>query len=338
MKKLLLLSIIILPVFALSQRLTINLSGNSIDLADNDSLTCSFYLPNPTLTTIKYINVFGGEEILIEKEKSRNRGWQVIVLKSDSLRNTNHPSGIYYFEVTGRSDGKQNIDYNSFRSPWGESVEATDVVFDPNTGEISYQLPKTCFVKLRIGFNNGSLVRTLINLEPQKTGINMATWDGLDQSGKIKIGSDLNPKPQIISYAIPGTSFYLINPEKPVDFTAKATYPENWNKYALAPFAKIPWTTNLDVALQYSVTPNQDTTLSFDFPIQTEEFNSVFADENEIYISVDNEYIVENPNVLVPGNYSIAFPGLLQGKHTVIVNIILPENRIATGISEFTIY
>ena len=83
--------------------------------------------------------------------------------------------------------------------------------------------------------------------------------------------------------------------------------------------------------------PNQDTTLTFDFPVQLADFNNVFSPENEIYISVDNEYIVENPNVMVPGNYSIAFPQLPKGKHTVIVNIILPENRIATGTSEFIV-
>jgi flagellar hook assembly protein FlgD len=337
MKKKLVLYLLAIPLFSVAQNLNINLSKNSLNLTENDSLVYNFYLPSSVTTTIKFVNIFGGEEIVFEREAQRNSGWHQIVLNAESLSTGNHSSGVYYIDVSGKKDGTQTVSFNSFAVPWGESVDVTNVHLNKQTGKISYNLPKTSFVKLRIGFQNGSLVRTLINLEPQANGKNVIFWDGLDQSKKIEINPGLAPQALIIAYAIPATSFYLKNPNQPINFNLDSKYPENWDRLALNPYAKIQWNTNLDVLLQYDVIPDQDKTLKFAFPVQFMDFNNVFTPENEIYISVDNEYIVENPNILVPGNYSIAFPKLPKGKHTVIVNIILPANRIATGISEFII-
>jgi hypothetical protein len=337
MKKTLVLLFIIIPLLSFSQRLNINLSKNHLNVTQADSVVYNFYLPSAAATTIKFVNIFGGEEIVREQEAQRNSGWHRLVLHADSMKTANHSSGVYYIDFFAESEAMRPVHFNSFAMPWGESVEVSDIQLDYQSGEISYQLPKTSFVKLRVGFQNGSLVRTLINLAPKAEGQNMIKWDGLDQSEKIEINKGLDPKALIIAYAIPGTSFYLINPDNPIDFSSDAVYPENWDKYALNPYARIDWNTNLDVLLQYDVVPNQDTTLTFSFPTQAKDFNDVFSPENEIYISVDNAYIVENPNVMVPGNYSIAFPQLPKGKHTAIVNIILPDNRIATGTSEFII-
>jgi flagellar hook assembly protein FlgD len=337
MKRILVLYLLAIPLFSVAQNLNINLSTNSLNLAENDSLVYSFYLPTSMVTTTKFINIFGGEEIVYEQGAQRNSGWHQIVLHADSLSAGNHSSGVYYIDVSGEKDGNQTVSFNSFAVPWGESVEVTNVHLNKQTGRINYNLPKTSFVKLRIGFQNGSLVRTLINLEPQASGENVVFWDGLDQSKKIEIKPGLAPKALIIAYAIPATSFYLKNPNQPINFNLDSKYPENWDRLALNPYAKIQWDTSLDVLLQYNVILDQDKTLKFDFPVQFADFINVFTPENEIYISVDNEYMVENPNILVPGNYSIAFPQLPKGKHTVIVNIILPANRIATGISEFII-
>jgi len=336
MKKYLVLFFLVIPILSFSQKLNINLSKNTLDLSQRDSLVYNFYLPSAATTNIKFINIFGGDEIVFEQDVQKNAGWHQFVLYSDSLKSGDFSSGVYFIDFSGDGQGRP-VNFNSFAMPWGQSVDVSDIQLDYQSGEVSYLLPKTSFVKLRVGFQNGSLVRTLINLAPRAEGQNTILWDGLDQSEKIEINSGLDPKALIIAYAIPTTSFYLINSNQPIDFTSEPTYPNNWDKYALNPYAKIGWDTNLDVILNYDVSRGEDETLTFDFPAQSDEFNDVFNPENEIYISVNNEYIVENPNVMVPGNYSIAFPELPKGKHTVIVNIILPDNKIATGTSEFYI-
>lgn len=329
--------LLILPAVCFSQKPNIELSRHFLYAAITDSIVYSFYLPEDANTTIKFVNIYGGGELSYEENQSRNRGWQQIVIKSDSMRIGGHSSGVYYIDLIAEANGKTLFQFNSFAEPWGQTVEVLDPELESNSGMISYTLPKTCFVKARIGFSNGSLLRTLINLKPQARGKNSLMWDGLDQSQTVEINDELDPKALIIAYAIPETTFYLKNDNKPIDLTGKAAYPEKWSKYALNPYAGTEWNSSLDVPLAFEIFANQDTTLTFDFPAQSEDFNQIFSSENEIYISVDNEYIVENPNVMIPGNYSISFPPLSRGKHVAIVNIILPESRIATGTTEFFI-
>jgi hypothetical protein len=192
-------------------------------------------------------------------------------------------------------------------------------------------------VKVRGGFDNGSLIKTLINLEPQEEGLNRLIWDRMDETKNVEINPQLAPKARVIAFTLPATAFYLINPGRPVDLASKPAYPDKWNRFALSPYAKTGWKTSKDVLLQYAVMPEGDSLLTFSFPEQLKSFNRIFTAENEIYISIDNLFMVENPNVLVPGDYSVAFPQLPRGKHTAIVNIILSENRIAAGIADFVI-
>jgi len=327
---------ILLGSRAFSQKLNVELSKNYLNFQSSDSLIYKFYLDKSTTTSIRFVNVYGGEAFVFEKNKIRRRGWHEVMLHADSLKASNPSSGVYYLEVIGKKNESIH-EFNSFHKPWGQTVDVSDLKLNNETGEISYMLPKTCFVKARVGFENGSFVKTLLGLVPQMKGQNMVFWDGKDQSNKVNIESELNPVAQIIAYALPSTAFYLFNPNHLVDYSLEEAYPDKWSKYALNPYAKIGWKTKLGFSLDYDVSANPDTTLTFSFPDQNADFVGVFNPENEIYISVDNEFIVENPNILVPGNYTIAFPKLQKGKHTVIVNIILPENRIATGTSEFFI-
>ena len=338
MKKIFVLCFVVFPFFLQAQKPNISLSKQCLHLNESDSLVYDLYLPADAITTVKFINIFGGDEIVFEQQKQRKSGWQKIVLSSDSLKGSNYSSGVYYLAVSAqKSDGKKLFRFNSFNVPWGKTIDVPDTKLNMTTGEISYTLPQPCFVKVRVGFENGSLIKTLINLEPQAKGVNHLVWDKMDETKRFEIGPQLSPKARVIAFAFPSTAFYLINPGRPVDLTSEPTYPDKWNRFALSPYAKTGWKTSKDVLLQYAVMPEGDSLLTFSFPEQLKSFNRIFTAENEIYISIDNLFMVENPNVLVPGDYSVAFPQLPKGKHTAIVNIILSENRIAAGISTFFI-
>jgi len=161
--------------------------------------------------------------------------------------------------------------------------------------------------------------------------------DGFDQTKEVNIAQIRDVNPGVIAFAMPKTSFYLHNKDVSVNLDSDAVYPENWNRVALNPFAKVPWNTNIDVPLKFNVSEGKDNTLSFEFDSQSESFNSVFSSLNEIYISIDNEFMVENPNIMVPGQYTIAFPELSNGEHIVLVNIILPDNIVASGTCKLKI-
>jgi len=322
--------------FTVGQRLNMSLSDNRLDMDVNDSIIYKFYLTEPSKTTVKFTNLFGGQEIVFEKGASRNKGWHTLNVKADSIRKLvpDASSGVYYITIITAVEGGKAAQYNSFDNPWGEPVVVENLHYDSITGNIYYSLPVTSMVKLRVGFPDGSLVRTITDAEPQNKGDHTVKWDGYDQAKSIRADGFAGLQAKVIAYALPKTAFILANPASPVDYNASPSYPENFGKYALHPFAKLPWKDCSDLLVDFKVTSNADSTFSFDFGQQDEKFNRFFTTDNEIYISIDGIYVVENPNVAVPGKYTIAFPGVPEGKHTVIVNLILLENRISIGLKE----
>nr|NQU91189.1 hypothetical protein [Bacteroidota bacterium] len=105
----------------------------------------------------------------------------------------------------------------------------------------------------------------------------------------------------------------------------------------MSSYAKKSWNEDFDLALYYQVTENEDHTLSFSFQEQTQTFENAFNPQNEIYISIQGYQPVENPNVIIPGNYTIAFDKIAKGKHFILVNLILPQGKIAIGVKELLI-
>ncbi len=322
-----------------AQRLNINLSKNSLDLNKKDSIIYKFYLPSETQTTIKCTNIYGGEKILVETNKTRVKGWHSVMIHADSLkrRNGNVTSGVYYIEVLGIKNGSTLFSFNSFQSPWGNTISANDIQFDKGSGNISFSLTESCIVKTRIGYANGALVRTLYHGLPKTSGLHSTHWDGLDQSGKINIKQLNEISAQVIAYTIPKTAFILENSQSPLKLNAKPSFPDTYTKYALSSYARIPYNDDFDVVVNYNVNMLDSNMLNLSFGGQAQSFSNTFSPENEIYIYVEGATPVENPNVAVPGDYTIAFSQIPPGKHLVLVNIILPNNRVAVGIKELTI-
>jgi hypothetical protein len=334
-------TLLILLAFQLSgQRLNINLTKNSLMFNQTDSIIYKFYLPSSMETTIKFINIYGGEEILFETGEPRARGWHEIMLHSDSVKHKhgNLSSGVYYLDFTGLNNGSPALTFNSFQRPWGETITAEKITFNKESGEISFEIKESCIAKTRIGFPNGALVRTLDYGLPKTEGTHTAHWDGYDQSGKMYVRQMEGLTARVIAYTIPNTAFILKNDLLPADVNAAPAYPENYNRLALGSYAKRPYIDDFDIAVEYEVVSMKDDMLHLIFGEQDQDFSKSFHPENEIYIHVEGIEPVETYGVAIPGEYSIAYTLIPKGKHLVLVNVIIfPENRIAVGIKELTI-
>ncbi len=337
MKKFFLLFLMALPLLTFCGKLNVTLSKNSLNLDSKDSIIYKFYLPSGAHTNIKFINIYGGEEIMFEENNPRTKGWHEVVVHSDSLRQGNYSSGVYYAEVVALKDEQPVIEFNSFQGPWGNSVAAEQISFDSQSGEINYFLPNNCIAKTRVGYPNGSLVRTIAFGIPKENGSHSELWDGFEQSGKLSVKDMDGLTAKILAYEIPQTSFILMNVNNPVDFNAESTYPENWKKYALSSYAERSWKEDFDIGMDFSVKENEDQSLTFSFEEQTKTFTNHFSPENEIYISIHGAQPVENPNVAIPGDYTIAFGEIPKGLNFVLVNLILPDGKVAVGVKQLLI-
>lgn len=170
-------------------------------------------LPASAKTTIKFINIYGGEEIAFETGKDRAKGWHEVKLHSDSI-SKGLSTGLYYVNISGNFTTGELIRFHSFQNPWGNFVMVKDPEFDRSSGKISYFLPKYSMVRIRIGLQNGGLFRTY-NWRPQDAGDNTFVWDGFDQTGNTKVLGKLEATIKIAAFELPSTVFYLINQSNP---------------------------------------------------------------------------------------------------------------------------
>jgi len=328
------------------ENLRVSISKNAIQLSQTDSIIYQFYLNSPAKTTIKFINIFGGEEIIYEKDKNRTSGWHEIILHSDSLKasEVNYSSGLYYLELRGNYNNGQPIKFNSFQLPWGELIITENIELNKKEGIISYDLPKFSMTRVRVGMKDGALIRSF-NWEPQIEGKVIKVWDGFDQTGKVKVTDKLDLTSRVVAYGLPETAFLLNNKNNPIDFNSDAFYPEEWNKFAALEVAKKPWNESLDLALDFDISIDSKESFTVTFPETLKKnkvFNKIFLAENEIYISIDDLFYIENQNIDVAKSYTISVPELEDGTRLFITNLIFgidndPYGSVAAGIKEIII-
>lgn len=317
-----------------SDDLNVTISKNHLNFQSSDSLIYNFYLNKPAKTTIKFVNVYGGDEIVFEENKARERGWHEIMLHTDSLMANNPSSGVYYLEIQGNG-----LNYHSFQKPWGENIDLAGASYNTQSQTVSYAIDKFSMVRVRIGLNDGILFRTLQNWKPQNNGEYQIYWDGYDQSGKYLTQIN-NPRLTLEGFGLPKTVFYLENPEKPENKSGEVYLPDKYDQYCLSEMAKKAWTNPGDIAFDVEVEgKSKDLEIMISMPqttINQEQLASIFSETNELYISLNNQFLTETQDAEMDGDFSIAVPELPKGNHVIMFNYIFDNGAFAIGVKEFT--
>ena len=321
-----------------SDNLNVTISKNHLNLIESDSVVYSFYLNKSATTTIKFINVFGGSEILFEENKDRQRGWHEVMVHTDSIKSSDPSSGIYYLEISGKSNDKE-LYYSSFQKPWGESIDLTTANYNHQSQTVSYSLPKFSMVRVRIGLDDGILFRTLQNWKPNNEGDYQIYWDGYDQSGKY-LTQISNPRLTLEGFGLPKTVFYLENSENPENKTLAISLPEKYDQYCLSEMAKKAWTNPGDIAFDVEVIGKSDE-LKINVTVpetkqNDEQLSKIYSAKNELYISLNNNFLTETADADLSGEFSIAVPELPKGNHVIMFNYIFKNGAFAIGVKEFT--
>jgi len=346
MKKVLLSLVIMLPFYCFGSKLNITLSKNSLDLSTKDSIIYKFYLPSSAITSIKFINIYGGEEIEFETGKDRAKGWHEVKLHSDSLKKkfSRLSSGLYYVEVSANNDGQEAINFNSFQAPWGDLIAIPDPIFNETSGDITYEMPEFGMVRLRIGIKNAALFRSF-NWNPQTPKNVIAHWDGMDQTGTTKVLGKIPASVSVSSFSLPKTCFILQANDKPINYSAELIFPETANKLVISQQARLPWSNNYDLGLDLKVELTDSENVKVNFPnfIKNKAItNNLEGGINEFYLTIDGDFMIETDGIELEQGYSIAIPKLDKGLHHFIVNLVFgpeyePNTFIGIGIKEINV-
>ena len=325
-------------MFSYSDNLNVDISKNYLNIGESDSIVYNFYLNKSANTTIKFVNVYGGDEIVIEENKTRKRGWQNVIVHSDSIKSINPSSGIYYLEIKGSFDDSE-FNYTSFQKPWGENIDLTTANYNHQSQNVSYNIPKFSMVRVRIGLDDGILFRTLQNWKPNNEGAYQIFWDGYDQSGTY-LTQISNPRLTLEGFGLPKTVFYLENPENPENKMSSIHLPENYDQYCLSEMAIKAWSNPGDIAFDVEVKgKSDDLEININVPLSEqndEQLAQIYSPTNELYISLNNNFLTETQDADLSGEFSIAVPELPKGDHVIMFNYIFKNGAFAIGVKEFT--
>ena len=194
-------------------------------------------------------------------------------------------------------------------------------------------------VRVRIGLDDGILFRTLQNWKPTNQGDYQIYWDGYDQSGTY-LTQITDPRLTLEGFGLPKTVFYLENPENPENKNQKINLPEKYDQYCLSEMAKRAWSNPGDIAFDVDVAGNSDE-LEINVSIPQTDLNqdqlaAIYSETNELYISLNNNFLTETQDAEMSDDFTIAVPELSEGNHVIMFNYIFKNGAFAIGVKEFT--
>jgi hypothetical protein len=106
------------------------------------------------------------------------------------------PPGEYRFTLAATNADGETAVYDMTDLSGGRSFSAKKTAWNPATKTVDYELLKPGRVDIRIGMaQNGPLLKTLVKSVPRMDGKHSESWDGLDQTGVLKLAE--NPRLQI---------------------------------------------------------------------------------------------------------------------------------------------
>lgn len=224
--------------------------------------------------------------------------------------------------VAAPKENLQHIASDLTKMPDASTGEilATDISFDPKTGEVKYTLPEAALVRLRVGIKEGGpMLRTLLDWEPRDQGPHLEVWDKEDASGQIEIGARgdlllvLTCRPAARQAGIPpdfkkGVSDILSlekSPDFDVDFPLAA-------KEANQPLPILTGAAPIRITLS------------------EKDKRRLTESKYEIMFFIDYVFLFEDEDGVSPFTYMFNTAGINEGEHVLTVNLIGYNGEVGT--------
>ncbi len=255
------------------------------------------------------------------------------------------------------ADGATAI-YDPTSFSGGETVPV-EVLY--RSGHITYHLAKDARVRVRIGVNEGPLLRTLLDWAPRRAGPHAETWDGQDDSNVLNV-KEMPFIVTIDAFALPQHSLFtrgsgtdlIAYHTKSRGKSALNRVQKAERKRHMAPdqeqhgHAALPRTVDRVPRFQVSVndsggaenTPqslkaDSSPTVSGDIAltVNLEEITGVLLANQryEVLVFVDQEFLIEDEQGYHPYTFPLDTRELSNGPHVVTFNVATLTDQVGSG-------
>ncbi|MFC1572702.1 hypothetical protein ACFL6M_03795 [Candidatus Eisenbacteria bacterium] len=193
-------------------------------------------------------------------------------------------------------------------------VVASETAYDPETGSISYMLPEPALVRIRIGVQNGPLLRTLVDWEPRAAGQHVTIWDRTDETGNIS---------------------YLGRR----DITVVITCIRPGEEAAMQPKAcALGLRKSPEILISFPGESEQNTdgipVVTGVVPVRIEvgvkEKAWLTNSQYEVAIYIDHVFVIEEEEGLSPFSYLLNTQGMNEGEHVITANVLSYDGEVGT--------
>ena len=332
--------------------------------AQHKSVSQDSGLLSGVVSSASSFNPQRGEELTIHYSLSRKSEVEVTVYDSDlaAIRTFNSkgllepgqhafiwdgrdldgkvvPDEAYFFVIKTKDEKGDAQIYDPTVFSGGEGHDITEAHIDPDTKTITYRLPVMGRVLIRLGVQDGPLLRTLVDWEPRVAGEITEYWNGKDQDNTIDLLNHPRFKMLITYFELPENSIITygnrsinyreykksLKSQRPVKERAVRA------DVQVSPHYQLPRTVDYSPML----TLNFSNVKAFDrkdIPVlQGKTLVKVEIDESdksffvnqqyEITLFLDSEFYVEQEIGYAPFNWVWDLSGVKEGEHVLTVNM-----------------
>ena len=314
-------------------------SSSSFNPEKDEELAILYRLPRKSKTEVTIYDPDFTTIRTIDSKGFLKAGQHTFIWDGRDLSGKVVPDEAYFFVITAEDENGNTQTYDPTVFSGGEGNDITQANVDPDTKVITYRLPVMARVLIRLGVQDGPLLRTLVDWQPRVAGEITEYWNGKDQDNMIDLLNHSRFKMLITYFTLPENSVITYG-NRTVDYRgykeslgAKRPVKDRTvrTEVLVSPHYQLPRTVDYSPMLALSLS-NVKSYEHGDVPILQgktlvkvdidEPDKSFFVNQQyEITLFLDTEFYTEQEMGYVPFNWVWDLSGVSEGEHILTVNL-----------------
>ncbi len=320
----------------------VRISPSSFNPSLNQKVEISYDLPRNAKVTIQIFDPDGTLIKTLTDQAEKTAGNQKTAWDGKDNKGDIVPDEAYSFTIKA-VDKHGHTETWKHPPPKWKRFDIPDPVISKITNTITYQIPKPCRTRIRIGIENGPLLFAPLDWHPKVAGEIMVHWDGWDKNRAINIWKHPKSKMVVTNIELPDNTIITYGNKK-LDYfeycCPETSQPRNLKKRRISP--KIPVTSPSPLAIMLSprlkisfpmtkeFTSDSVPVLSKKTLVRVEVENKILlsATSYEIIFFIDGEFYSEEPSGISPYNWVWDLSNIKKGQHILTVNLVSFNDQI----------
>jgi len=253
------------------------------------------------------------------------------------------------YTVDARTEDGRYARFDPSAETGGQDLADFHLAIDRKTGRIAYVLPRAGRARLRMGLAGNLLLRTLFDWQAQEAGRHEIAWDGLDESGEIKMLDHPDLNLNLNAFSLPDNTIIVSGHSVVYQAPDSAYQPAGAGKHFHYPHPRIecheprfdvmipesalqvvtnpkkgewpPTAPRNDIVVSQSKIPVRVTIDPLDAP-------DLIRKRFEVMFYLDTQFLYEEEQALTPNTFMVDLSNVQPGIHFLTVNVMSYNDHV----------